>query len=96
LKSQGLFDLRGRGRRGVSDSSKALHGAVWGGQYPPRCRSDSRVEIIASWTPARHDSQREVGIRQEGWIGSMKDTMDIVGDIVSPVIDEKDIEALRD
>jgi len=31
-----------------------------------------------------------------GWIGSMKDTMQILGDIVSPVIDEKDIEALRD
>jgi prevent-host-death family protein len=30
------------------------------------------------------------------WIGSMKDTMEILGDIVSPVIDEKDIEALRD
>ena len=30
------------------------------------------------------------------WIGSMKDTMEILGDIVSPVIDKKDIEALRD
>ena len=30
------------------------------------------------------------------WIGSMHDTMKIPGDIVSPVIDEKDIEALRD
>ena len=33
---------------------------------------------------------------QKEWIGSMKDTMEIAGDIVSPVIDEKDIEALRD
>jgi hypothetical protein len=33
---------------------------------------------------------------QKSWIGSMKDTMDIIGDILSPVIDEKDIEALRD
>ena len=33
---------------------------------------------------------------QKSWIGSMKDTRDIIGDIVSPVIDEKDIEALRD
>jgi prevent-host-death family protein len=33
---------------------------------------------------------------QKSWIGSMKDTMNIVGDIVSPVIDEKDIEALHD
>jgi prevent-host-death family protein len=30
------------------------------------------------------------------WLGSMKNTMKIAGDIVSPVIDEKDIEALRD
>ena len=30
------------------------------------------------------------------WIGSMRNTMEILGDIVSPVIDEKDIEALRD
>ena len=33
---------------------------------------------------------------EKNWIGSMKDTMDIVGDIVSPVIYEKDIEAVRD
>ena len=26
---------------------------------------------------------------QKSWIGSMKDTMDIIGDIVSPLIDEK-------
>ena len=30
------------------------------------------------------------------WIGSMKDSMEIVGDIQSPVIEEKDIEVLRD
>lgn len=30
------------------------------------------------------------------WIGSMQSSMKILGDIVSPVIDEKDIEALRD
>ena len=30
------------------------------------------------------------------WIGSMKGHMEILGDIVSPVIDENDIEALRD
>jgi len=32
----------------------------------------------------------------DDWIGSMQDTMKILGDIVSPVIDEKEIEALRD
>jgi prevent-host-death family protein len=30
------------------------------------------------------------------WIGSMKDTMKILGDIVSPANDETDWEALRD
>ena len=30
------------------------------------------------------------------WIGSMKDTMKILGDIVSPAGDEKDWEVLRD
>jgi prevent-host-death family protein len=30
------------------------------------------------------------------WIGSMKDSMQILGDIVAPVIDETDIEALRE
>ncbi len=30
------------------------------------------------------------------WLGSLADTLDIVGDIVSPVIEERDWEALRD
>lgn len=30
------------------------------------------------------------------WLGSMADTMEIVGDIVSPVIEESDWEALHD
>jgi len=30
------------------------------------------------------------------WLGSMKGSFDIVGDIVSPVIDLNDIEAMRD
>jgi prevent-host-death family protein len=32
----------------------------------------------------------------EDWIGSMKDTMKISGDIVSPANDESDWEALKD
>ena len=34
--------------------------------------------------------------RPANWLGSMSDTFDITGDIVSPVIDLNDIEALRD
>ncbi len=32
----------------------------------------------------------------EGWLGSMADTSEIVGDIVSPVIVEDDLKAMRD
>ena len=34
--------------------------------------------------------------RKRSWLGSMAGKMEIVGDIVSPVIDLNDIEALRD
>ncbi|HVO64516.1 MAG TPA: type II toxin-antitoxin system Phd/YefM family antitoxin [Terriglobales bacterium] len=33
---------------------------------------------------------------QNQWIGSMKDSMKILGDIVAPVVDEADIQALRE
>jgi prevent-host-death family protein len=33
---------------------------------------------------------------QGEWIGSMKDTMQILGDIVAPVVDEADIKALHE
>ena len=33
---------------------------------------------------------------QNKWIGSMKDSMQILGDIVAPVVDEADIQALRE
>jgi prevent-host-death family protein len=33
---------------------------------------------------------------EQDWIGSMKDTMKILDDIVSPATDEKDWEVLRD
>lgn len=31
-----------------------------------------------------------------GWLGSMKDAMEISGDVVSPVIEDTDWEALHD
>jgi len=33
---------------------------------------------------------------QNAWIGSMKDTMQILGEIVAPIVDETDIEAMRE
>ncbi len=35
-------------------------------------------------------------IRSTDWMGSMKDTMQILGDIVSPASEESDWEVLRD
>jgi prevent-host-death family protein len=35
-------------------------------------------------------------VDQSNWLGYMKDTFEITGDIISPVIDLDDIEALRD
>ena len=36
------------------------------------------------------------GARKQSWLGSMAGKMEIVGDIVSPVIDLNDFEAWRD
>ena len=35
-------------------------------------------------------------VDREQWIGSMRDSMQILGDIVSPANDEEDWEVLRD
>ena len=44
------------------------------------------AEVMPPSPEAAHDD----------WIGSMKDSVKILGDIVSPIIDEEDIEAMRD
>ena len=35
-------------------------------------------------------------VEEGDWLGSMADSMEIVGDIVSPVVEEADWEAMRD
>jgi prevent-host-death family protein len=45
---------------------------------------------VADVVPATPDAG------QAAWIGSMKDSMQILGDIVSPVVDETDIEAMHE
>ena len=45
---------------------------------------------IAEVSPARHKTE------ERDWFGSMKDKIEIVGDIVSPATDEDEWEALRD
>ena len=47
-------------------------------------------EPVADVVPAAPSAGRA------DWLGSMVDTMEITGDIVSPVIEETDWEALRD
>lgn len=53
-------------------------------------RVTRRGKPIADVIPAPAESA------ERDWIGSMTGRMEITGDIVSPVIDTKEIEALKD
>jgi prevent-host-death family protein len=48
-----------------------------------------RGQVIAEIRPVASEKSR-------GWLGRMKGTAEIVGDIVSPVIELEDIEVLKD
>jgi prevent-host-death family protein len=52
-------------------------------------RVTRRGKAIADVLPASLETE------ERDWIGSMSDTIEIVGDIVSPVIDVDTIEALK-
>jgi prevent-host-death family protein len=52
-------------------------------------RVTRRGKAIADVVPASLEAE------ERSWIGSMSDSIDIVGDIVSPVIDTDTIEALK-
>jgi prevent-host-death family protein len=52
-------------------------------------RVTRRGKAIADVIPASSETE------ERSWIGSMSDTIEIVGDIVSPVIDAETIEALK-
>jgi prevent-host-death family protein len=52
-------------------------------------RVTRRGKAIADVVPASLEAE------ERSWIGSMSDCIDIVGDIVSPVIDTDTIEALK-
>lgn len=47
-------------------------------------------KAIAEVIPIAQNNQRE------NWLGCMKGKMEIIGDIVSPVVDEDEWEVLRD
>ena len=52
-------------------------------------RVTRRGKAIADVIPTTSEAE------EKSWIGSMSDSIDIVGDIVSPVIDVEAIEALK-
>ena len=52
-------------------------------------RVTRRGKAIADVIPASPEAE------ERSWIGSMAGSVDILGDVVSPVIDIEDIEALR-
>jgi prevent-host-death family protein len=52
-------------------------------------RVTRRGKAIADVVPAPSETE------ERGWIGSMSESIKIVGDIVSPVVDTKTIEALK-
>ena len=55
----------------------------------PPLRVTRRGKAIADVIPTTSEAE------ERSWIGSMSDSIDIVGDIVSPVIDVEAIEALK-
>ena len=52
-------------------------------------RVTRRGKAIADVIPASSDAE------ERNWIGSMSDTIEITGDVVSPVIEVQEIEALK-
>jgi prevent-host-death family protein len=52
-------------------------------------RVTRRGKAIADVVPASSETE------ERSWIGSMSDSIDIVGDIISPVLDVDAIEALK-
>jgi prevent-host-death family protein len=54
-----------------------------------RLRVTRRGKAVADVIPASLESE------ERDWIGSMSDSIEIMGDIVSPVIEIQEIEALK-
>ena len=67
---------------------------------PSRARRGLRHEKAGSHYPVRQTSGRsntaDGDEDRAAWIGSMKGTFEILGDIVSPANDEEEWEVLRD
>jgi len=53
-------------------------------------------KVIAEIRPLPAEIRPLPSEKRKNWLGRMKGTAEILGDIVSPVIDLEDIEALKD
>src|SRR5271154_2116173 len=93
----------GQGGRAMSDKRKKSIQEVAISEFKAKCLSLLQ-EVSKTKTPLRVTRRGKaiadvipVSSETEGrsWIGSMSDRIEIVGDIVSPVIDTETIQALK-
>jgi prevent-host-death family protein len=59
-------------------------------------KTKSPIRITRHGKPVAEVIPASPVMDRSAWIGSMKDSIQILGDIISPVIDLDEIEALRD
>ena len=60
------------------------------------CKTKKPIRVTRFGEPVADVFPPAPSPQQGDWLGSMGDTMEITGDILSPVIEETDWEALRD
>ncbi len=59
-------------------------------------RTRTPIRVTRFGKPVAEVIPPTVLVDRSSWIGSMKDSIEIVGDIISPANDESDWEVLRD
>jgi len=60
------------------------------------CKTKRPIRITRFGKPVAEVIPPGPAAEPADWLGSMADTMEILGDIVSPVMEETDWEAMRD
>jgi prevent-host-death family protein len=60
------------------------------------CKTKRPIRITRFGKPVAEVIPPAPAAEPADWLGSMADSMEILGDIVSPVIEETDWEAMRD
>ena len=59
-------------------------------------RTRQPIRITRHGKPVAEVTPPTATVDRAAWIGSMKDSLEIVGDIISPATDEDEWEVLRD